>query len=419
MATTTSITIKFKGKDAGVQAIISKLNHGLKQLSRNNKNISVSQTQVAKTGMDFNRTLGRMEKGLNRITSLGMNAANSFRLMSQGMMSVGKSMTLFITPVILIFFKKAWDAAVSFDAQMVRVQKTTGFTADAMGILARGIREMAMITSTGATELASIAEQLGQVGIKSVPEILKLTEILNMLILSTKVTADQVGVSMGRLANAFGIDLNTEDGVEELRRLINVINRLENDMATSVPEIIKGLENFAQAGAILDFPPQLGAAFVATLSALGFSADESGTAMRNLTLKTTQNLDAMAALMGATDKYNTVAKLTAELNDNFAATLVDIITAASASEDKVSALAAIFTALGIRGGKALSSLAANHDQLLKAITLAESEYETATSLQLEYERALLSTENQMKLLKNQFNELALVIGDTFLPIINT
>ncbi|HEC63759.1 MAG TPA: phage tail tape measure protein, partial [bacterium] len=419
MGTTRTITIKFTGKDAGVSQTITKVSRGLKTIERFSNGVRQSYTQTTQEGMNFTRSLGAVEKGLNKITNLGLNAANSFRLVSQGMMSVGKSLTLFITPVVVMFFKKAYEAAVSFDAQMIRVQKTTGLASSAMVILGRGIRDMAMNTSTGATELASIAEQLGQMGIQSVPEIIRLTEILNMLVMSTDVAADAVGLAIGRLANAFGIDLNTEKGVEELRRLINVINELENEMAVKAPEILKALENFAQVGAILDFPPHIAAAMVATLISIGFSADEAGTSLRNMALKITQNRDAVSALMGATDKYNTVLELTTALNEDFAGTMTDIIRAAGETEDGVEAVAASFNALGIRGGKALTGLAANSDQLVEAMVIAVHEFDEATSLQNEYERALLSTENQMKMLKNQFNEFALVIGDTFLPIINT
>lgn len=419
MGTTRTITIKFTGKDAGVSQTITKVSRGLKTIERFSNGVRQSYTQTTREGMNFTRTLGNVEKGLNRVTNLGLNAANSFRLVSQGMMSVGKSLTLFVTPVVVMFFKKAYDAAVNFDSQMIRVQKTTGFATAAMAILGRGIRDMAMNTSTGATELAQIAEQLGQMGIRSVPEILRLTEILNMLSMATDIAADTVGLSIGRLANAFGIDLNTSEGVEDIRRLLNVINELENTMEVKAPEILKGLENFAQVGAILEFPPEIAAAMIASLVSIGFSADEAGTALRNMALKITQNRDSVSALMGATDKYNSVLELTTALNEDFAGTMTDIIRAAGESDDAVAAVAASFDALGIRGGKALTGLAANSEQMVDAMITAVTEMETATSLQIEYERQLLSTENQMKMLKNQFNEFALVVGDTFLPIINT
>jgi len=414
-----SFTITFKGMDQGA---VRTANAVATELSRVNSTTNMMAQQVtgaSQATMGFTNMLNRAQKGVMWLSNQGLNAANSIRLVSQGMMSVGKSLSLFVTPVIALFFKNAYQAATQFDAQLVRVQKTTGLTTEAMNILGRGLRDMAMNTSTGAIELAEISEQLGQMGITSVPEILRLVDILNMLSMATDIAADEVGLAVGRLANAFAIDLNTEEGVEEIRRLMNVINQLENTTASKAPEILKAMENFAQAGAILDFPPEIGAAFVATLISVGFSADEAGTALRNMTLKITQNRDAISQLMGATDKYDTVLELTTALNEDFAGTLVDIVRAAADSDDRVEALASTFEALGIRGGKALAAFAGAPQELADNLVTAVQEMDRATSLQIEYERQLLSTENQMKMLKNQFTEFALVMGDTFLPIINT
>ena len=412
--TTKTITLKFVGTQ-NVTATVRQIDGALQVMGKGLTSVNQRTNQTIAGSSQVLKSISRM--GRQAIGTF-LNVGNSLRLVSQGMMSFGKALTMFITPVVFILLKKAADAAIGFDDALVRVQKTTGLTRVRLRELALGLRDIAVTTSTTAEDLAKIAEEIGKQGVTSVSSILSLVETFNMLTVATDVSADKVASSMGKIANAFGIDLNTEEGAEQILILSNVINRLENNLATTAPEIISGLEKLAQVGSLLEFDPAIGAALIAALTAVGFSAEEAGRGIRNATVKLIQHADEVANVMKNTEKYNTTLEVLAAITEDADQVLLDFIAGMAAGDEKALALAAAIDILGIRGGKSVAGLAGAYDTLQLSMALTADELEKNNSLWLEYQRALLSTKNQMAVLKNNANEIAMVFGDTLLPVLN-
>jgi len=412
--TTHTITLKFVGTQ-NVTATVRQVDGAMQVMGKGLTSFNQKTTQ----------TIAGSSQILKNITKIGrqtigtfLNVGNSLRLVSQGMMSFGKALTMFITPVVFLLLKKAADAAIGFDDALVRVQKTTGLTRVRLRELALGLRDIAVTTSTTAVDLAKIAEEIGKQGVTSVNSILSLVDTFNMLTVATEIGADKVAASMGKIANAFGIDLNTEEGAKDILLLSNVINRLENNLATTAPEILSGLEKLAQVGSILEFDPAIGAALIAALTAVGFSAEEAGRGIRNATIKLIQHADEVANVMSETEKYNTTLEVLAAITEDADQVLLDFIAGMASGDEKALALAAAIDILGIRGGKSVAGLAGAYETLQTAMALTADELEKNNSLWLEYQRALLSTKSQMAVLRNNANEIAMVFGDTLLPVIN-
>jgi len=414
---THTITLKFTGKDQ-VSATINKTSRGIQVLGKGLNTFSQRMSKTTVQGGGFVKTLSAITAGGRTAVNTFMNFSNSLRLAAQGMMSIGKSMTLFLTPAIFLIIKKAADVAIGFDAALVRVSKTTQLTGARLKELALGIREMGVTTATSQVDLAKMAEQIGQLGVRDVPAILSLIDTFNMLTMATDISADKVANSMGKIANAFGIDLNTEEGAAQIALLSSVINRLENDFAAAAPEILAALENFAQVGSLIEFPPEAGAAFVTALIDVGFGAEEAGTALRNMTIKVVQNADEVAQLMSATEGYGDAQAVMNAINEDAVQVLTDLVHAASMGDERAQALFATIEAGGIRGGKAWAAMAGGIDTFDRALAVANDEVASGMSLWYEYQAALLSTENQLKVLRNNVSEIALVLGDTLLPVIN-
>lgn len=418
MAAVSTVKFNFTGSS---KQLIGQLNKLIRKMNKV-QSVAKSGNQIfvtgTKQGSTFAGMLNSVSKNGLRLTNTFLNMGNSLRTASQGMMSVGKAMTLFITPAIFGTLFKAAQSAINFDDALVRVKKTTNATTKELTEIARGLRNLAVTTATTVVDLAKIAEQVGQIGVKSPKAIVGLTKIFNMIVSATEITADKVGLSMGKIANALGIDLDTEEGVEQIGKLASVINRLENDMVTNAPTILEGLERFAQVGALLNFPPQIGAALIAALTSLGFSSKEAGTSLRNMTLKVVQNSDQVAILMRNWEKYADVQDLVTEINDNAANVLIDLVEAAAAGDNAAETLIATFGVAGIRGGKAWAALAGGVDTFRKALALADDEWENSLSLVREYEQSLLSTKSQLAVLKNNVTEVGLTLAETLLPVLN-
>ncbi len=418
MAATLKLGVLFTGDASRAIRATNSLAGALNLLNRSAKNVGKGTAAAQTTGVAFIGTLQSMNKFAMQGVNVFMNMGNAMRLAAQGMMSVGKSMTMFITPVVLLILYKATQAAIDFDDALVRVKKTTGTTRKEIAQIGQGLRNLSTTTATSAVDLAKMAEQVGQMGVKAPKSIVNLTRIFNMLVSATDIAADKVALSMGKIANAFGIDIETEQGIKDIERLSSVINRLENDMEATAPEIQEALLRIAQVGSMLDMPAHTAAAFGTALIAVGFNAEQAGTAIRNMMVKVTENADEVAVLMRNWDKYGSTVEVINEINKDAAGVMIDLIEAAAAGDDAARTLIATFDVAGIRGGKAWAALAGGIDTFRKSLGLADAEWEESLSLIREYEESLLSTKNQLKVLRNNVDEIARVFGDTLLPIIN-
>ncbi|MCK4786941.1 MAG: hypothetical protein KAV87_24500, partial [Desulfobacteraceae bacterium] len=122
--TTHTITLKFVGSE-NVSATIRKFDGNIQVMGKGLASFNQKTTQTIAKSSQLFTTISKM--GRQAIGTF-LNVGNSLRLVSQGMMSFGKALTMFITPVVFILLKKAADAAIGFDDALVRVQKTTGLT---------------------------------------------------------------------------------------------------------------------------------------------------------------------------------------------------------------------------------------------------------------------------------------------------
>jgi len=387
-------------------------------------------SEEKKAGQEANRSAAAVESGFRRVERSVLKAANvvtSFgnqaRMVLQGIMSISKAFSMTVTPAIIGAFVYSGKAAIDFDESLVRVAKTTGITGKNFTKLSSHLRELALHTSTSVVDLAKIAEQLGQVGVTDVDRIKELTHTFDMLSTSTDISADTVGISMGRIANAFGIDLNTAEGTTQIAKLSSVINRLENEMAATAPQILDFMDTFAQTGSLfktddpLKFAAQM-AGLGSTLTSVGFSSSEAGTAMRRFLAEIVQNVDKVQDLMGGIKGWGSEQEILNRINTDAVQVVQELAAAAGNGNGAAQVLFKTLEVGGDRGGKAWAALASSTDLAGKSIALVNDELKAGNSLYWEHQRALLSTKGQLGVLRNGFNEVVLVLGDTLLPVIN-
>jgi len=387
-----------------------------KQAKQSTDKLSQSMNLLSRSGMAVGNAMQKMGGQLMKVRDYWMAMTDSFRLVTQGITNFGRALFFFVSIPLVGFMKGMLSTAVEFEDQMVRVGKTTGLWGDELKDLTNGIRNLARNTATSHEDLAVMAEQIGQLGISSKSSIIELVDLFNMMSITTDITSDDVAKNMGKIANAFGWNLNKS--TEEVTRLANVINYLENTTAASAGEIVDALYKIASVGGILDIQAQDAAAFAASLIETGMSAEESGTAVRNLFYYMSQNQDAIFNAMKSHEKYNTLTKVSTALNEDFSQVILDIADAMEGEDDNVNALVTSIEIGNLRGGKALAAFGNNFENLAKNIRNARGEWEQSTSLVLEYEKAMTSTKNQMALLQNNIKDTGITLADAFLPYVN-
>lgn len=358
------------------------------------------------------------QKTLNALKGNFTTFFNGIRLISQGAMSAFRALAISVAAPIGFALQGLIRTAIDFEDALVRVQKTTGKTADEMEIIEAGIRSFSQTTVSSQTELATMAEQIGQLGVRSIPSIDMLIRLFEKLVVATDIGADTIAASMGRIANAFGIDLDTEQGISDITRLSNVINKLENETASTASQIVAALENFAPTAGLLRITSADAAALSAALIEMGISADAAGTRLGAMLQFMVRNKTEIAELMAGVEGYVDEIAVLNMINEDAVGVLQDIIKEMGTTGHRAEALSEIFGALGRVGGKAAGSLSANWERVGDIIGIAQDEFQRALSLEEEYQTALQSTASQLKLARNVWNELGITLGEAFLPLIN-
>ncbi|MCK5606803.1 phage tail tape measure protein, partial [Candidatus Pacearchaeota archaeon] len=397
-----------------------------KEVDNVGKKSKNTQTRISKLTRTFqgmakvaglvSRAMMFSSRALMQVRNAYMAVTDAARLATQGFTNFGRSMFFFVSLPLIGFFKGLITASVDFEDQMVRVGKTTGLWGESLERVSQGIRALARVTSTSHVDLATMAEQIGQLGITSEAAIVELTELFNMLAVTTNIAASEVATKMGKISNAFGWHLS--ESRDEVTRLANTINYLENTTAASADEILNALYKIAAVAGTLDISASDAAAFAASLISFGFSAEEAGTAVRNLAYYMSQNTEEIYNAMKGYEKYNTKAKVTTAMNEDFASVIIDISDALEDEEENVNALVNAIEIGNLRGGKALAAFGNAFRSLGQNLANASGEWDRATSLMDEYEKAMSSTKAQMGLLKNNINDVGITIGETLLPFIN-
>ncbi len=362
-------------------------------------------------------------KGLDYVRQQAMNLNDTFRFMAQGITNFGRSMMFFVSLPLIALFKGLVGGAIDFEDGMIRVQKTSGLADEQIAGLSNNLRELARSSATSHTELAGIAGVLGQMadwesmGAGAVDSLSSLTQTVQMFAVATDMSGTEVASSLGKIANAFGWNLGTS--AEEVEKLANVINVLENKTAATAQEIITAVTEFAPFAKALNVSAADAAAFAAATVSVGLSANEAGTALKNMSIYVARNAEKVSeAMSGYSEDYSSADKVLQKMGTDSVQVFLDILDAASKSEDQIGSMLALMGIADLRGGRGMAALKSNVDLLRDSLKQARGEWVAQKSLIEEYERAMTSTKNQLAMLKNNVIDAGITIGDTLLPVIN-
>ena len=123
-----------------------------------------------------------------------------------------------------------FQTGLQFESAFAGVEKTVDATDAELQEFRDGIREMSTEIPQTASEIASVAEAAGQLGIKN-EYLLGFTETMSNLGVATNMSATEAATSLARLANI------TQMPQENFDRLGSTIVDLGNNLATTESEI--------------------------------------------------------------------------------------------------------------------------------------------------------------------------------------
>lgn len=402
----------FGGDASKAVASVDKLNKNLTKLLGTLGRVNREGTNAQKGIKGFEMMSGvfkALHGGAQRFV-------DALRLTTQGLMSIGRAVTFFVALPLGAFFAMGSQTALTFEDQMIRVAKTTGLVGDGLKYVEDEIRRIARRAPTTHEQLGMMAEQAGQLGITAPDAIANFVEWMEILATTTDISADTVVEKMGKIGAAFGWNLN--ESQTEVIKLSNVINKLENDTAASAEEILTALYRLAPVASQLKITAYDAAALSAALISMGVSAESVGTQLSNMFIYMTQNSDKIAELAAGTEKYATQQDVLNAINEDAVGAMFDLLQVMVGAENNAAALAEAFELVGLRGGRALVGLGNNADDLTRILEIARKEWEEHKSLVIEYNKALESSKAHLQVLKNNINDVAITMGNTFMPVLN-
>lgn len=167
------------------------------------------------------------------------------------------------------------DKALEFETSLTGVFKTVSGSAEELDAIEQGIKDLALEIPATTTEIASVAEAAGQLGIAT-QDILEFTEVMIKLGTSTNLSATEAATSLARFANITGM---TADNYE---RLGSTVVDLGNKYATTEEEIVSMATRMASTGDVVGMSAADMLAFSAALSSVGIETEAGGSAISKL-----------------------------------------------------------------------------------------------------------------------------------------
>lgn len=329
----------------------------------------------------------------------------------------GMALSGVFTVPFVKFTKAAFDASVGFESAFAGVRKTMDATEGEFKQLESNFRNMAKAVPTTAEEFARIGELAGQLGVRGVSGITAFSDVVSKLAVTTNLTTEQAATDIARFANIMQMPMSN------VGRLGATIVDLGNKFATTEAEITDFAMRIAGAGKQVGLSEPQVLAFGAALSSVGINAEAGGTAISRVFVE----LSKAAASGGESlDLFGRVAGLSAAqfkqaFQTDAAGATLTFVQGLKQIQDSGGNVFAVLDKLGldeIRVRDALLRTAGAGDLLSKSLGVANQAWKESTALNIEAAKRFGTTESQIRIMVNNFNELARTFGETFGPALN-
>ncbi|UOO82765.1 phage tail tape measure protein [Uruburuella testudinis] len=308
--------------------------------------------------------------------------------------------------------------AVDFESTMADVKKVVDFdTPEQVKQMGDDILKLTRTIPMSADSLGQIAASGGQLGVAR-QDIIGFTEQIAKMSVAFDMSADQAGDSMAKLANVYKIP------IAEIGKLGDAINELSNSSpakAENIVNVLGRVGGVAKQFGLTEFQAaSLGNAFIA----LGRTPEVAGTAINGMLTKLMtadkQGAKFQKVLKGMGTDAKTLKKSVAENGEQ---ALVDFLKQVEKlpKDQQMGALVDLF---GVEYADDVAALVGGLDTYEAAIkrlkdTNADGSLKFLGSMDKEFQARAETTAASWQTLKNHMAELAITVGSTLLPAVNS
>jgi len=305
--------------------------------------------------------------------------------------------------------------AIRWESAWAGVQKTTDGSPEQMAKLEGELRQLATTLPSTHEEIAAVAEAAGQLGVAR-EDISAFTKTAIDLGETTNLSADEAATSLAQLMNVM------DTAPEDVGRLGAALVELGNNGASTEAEILNLASYVSGAGQLIGATESDVLALANTMASLGINAERGGGVMSR-TLQdiyvATQNggrqLEDFARVAGMSGAEFTQAF--GEDPIRAVGAFTDGLAAAKANGDNV---VDILNNLGIKGTQdtaVLLQMAGAQGMLTESLDMGNAAWEANSALVDEANQRYQTTEARLQVARNQFNDAAIDLGVTFLPVL--
>lgn len=343
------------------------------------------------------------------------SASTRMDALGSAMTNVGTVATKGLTLPIVGAGAAATKFSIDYESALTGVAKTTDLTASELENLSQGIRNMAKEMPESATQIASVAEAAGQLGIKK-ENLESFTKTMVMLGDSTNMSSNEAATSLARLANITGMSQENFD------RLGSCIVDCGNNFATTEQEITEMSLRLAGTGKQVGLTEAQIVGFSTALSSVGIEAEMGGNSfskafamMNSAVAKGGDSLKQFADVAGMTSEQFTTA-----FKQDAAGAMVSFLQGLGNCTAQGKDAMLVLDQMGIseiRMRDTLLRASSASNVFSDALKVSNNAWNENNALTNEAEKRYATTESKLKILKNKLIDVGISIGDKILPYV--
>lgn len=303
------------------------------------------------------------------------------------------------------------NAAIDFESAMADVRKVVEGTDEEITELGSSLKQLSAeeipITAEG---LAKIAAAGGQIGVP-IEKITEFTRLAATMAIAFDTSAEEAGAAVAKLGNNFDLPL------EGVRKLGDAVNVLGNTTAAREKDIVDVLVRVGGTSKQFGLASEQAAALAATMLSLGTTSEVAATGINAMLAKLQTSAQGSKDFREALDSIGIDArKLAKDVRDHPQQAVLEFL-ATLEKLDKQSRAEMLVKLFGLEYQDDIARLVGSLGKYRENLAKVGDETRTAGAMQKEFAQRSATTANQLQLLQNSLNALAINIGDALLPVI--
>lgn len=362
--------------------------------------------------------LKNLEKEAKSFGSVGAQqvaaVGTKMQTLGDSITNVGKKLTIVSAAASAALVGVA-KSAIDFETAFTGVTKTVDGTDEELENIKEGLFDLSEATASSATDIASVAEAAGQLGVKT-ENVLDFTETMVRLGDSTNLSADEAATAIAQLYNVMGSDINTVD------QFGAALVALGNNAATTEADILNMATRIGSSGKQVGLTEQQVLALATSLSSVGLEAEGGGSAISAVITK----IDKDVALNSDTLKtWANVAGLSVKdfknLWQNDAMSAIQAVVKgmgdASAGGENLNVILDDLGVTSLRQTDTMKRLSSASELMADMVNISNDAWTENSALTTESSKRYETTAAKIQQVKNTVTELCSKLGEILLPII--